>query len=76
LNDANVRLDLAEVNAFTTASSTIPGRQEQGCFYPFRSFAGTVHAHAIETDLAQRGLKKSPFFTNAKAAIDWLSCQN
>jgi len=75
LNDANVRLDPAEVNAFIAGLKHDPWPSSN-------TVAFIVSPHLLElstlmqlrTDLAQRGLKIA-VFTNTKSAIDWLSCQ-
>jgi hypothetical protein len=76
LNDTNVRLDLAEVNAFTTGLKEDPwpsGNKVALIVPPHLPELSTLVQ--LRTDLAQRGLKIA-IFTHAKAAIDWLSCQN
>jgi len=76
LNDANVRLDLAEVNAFTASLKHDPwpsGNRVAFIVSPHLPELSTLMQ--LRTDLAQRGLKIA-VFTNTKTAIDWLSCQN
>jgi hypothetical protein len=76
LNDVNVRLDLAEVNAFIAAlkHDLWPSGNRVALIVP-PHLPELSTLMQLRTDLAQRGLKIA-VFTNTKTAIDWLSCQN
>jgi hypothetical protein len=76
LNDTKVRLDLAEVNAFTAGLKHDPWASGNRVALIVPPHLPDMSALVqLRTDLAQRGLKIA-VFTTTKSAVDWLSCKN